>query len=158
MESDYACSPVFDDRIIRLIVLSLPEGGDPRRKELLPQVLRDWAKNELQAHLSQEPYAVIKERRERVKSVGDRARGLLEALEAIDSEDQWEIAMHMPRKAGCHWPKMHGHPWWERAETRGFVQRIKDEREFLTALASAAPATWSRPPKQPPTASYSTPI
>jgi hypothetical protein len=128
--------PELDDQIVRLVTASLPKAADPRRLELMPQILREWAKNELQTHLSRESYAVIKERAERVNAVGDRARGLLEELQVIDNEDLWEIALHMPRSGRCHWPKMQGHIWRERVETQGFVQRIQEERSFLTALAS----------------------
>jgi hypothetical protein len=129
--------PVFDDRVIRLIVASLPKRVDPRRLELLPQVLREWSSNELLAHLSREPPAVVKERAERVKAVGDRARDLLKALEAIDDVDQWEIADKMLREE-------------EHLRLKMMVQRIKEEKGFLIKLAAAAPKAWKRRRGHPP--------
>jgi hypothetical protein len=103
--------------------------------ELLPEVIREWAENELQEHLSIEPYEVIKERVKRVSLVGKRARSLSEALGAIDSRDHWAIAMRLPGNASslAEWT----HEW---AETKSFVERLKEETKFLTALAAATAA------------------
>ena len=73
-------TPVFTDRDVRLIAKSLPNEVCPRRLELLPDVLREWSRNELREHLSRESAATIRKRIERMESVEDHARGLLQAL------------------------------------------------------------------------------
>jgi hypothetical protein len=141
--------PVFDDRVIRLIVASLPKRVGPRRLELLPRVLREWSGTELRARLSREPAAVIRERAKRVKTVGERANSLLQALKAIDKSDVVEIATKMPRSGQALWPKMKGHHWRGVAEINSLIQRIKDENDFLRRLATSAPNAWKRGRGQP---------
>lgn len=43
--------PEFTERDTGLIDLCLPETVDPRRRKLLPQILRDWSSNELFEHM-----------------------------------------------------------------------------------------------------------
>jgi hypothetical protein len=76
---------------------------------------------------------------------------LLEALETIDMQDQWEIAAKMPRKGRCLWPRMKGHSRREWAETRATVERITEEKSFLAELAVSAAAAWPRPQMRPST-------
>jgi len=129
--------PVFTDREVKLIGQSLPDTVDPRRRELLPQVLREWCRNELREHLSRESAATIRERVERMKAVADHARGLLQALEALDDRDRAAIAGQMlPRDL---WLSPKGGEI-----IRGLTHLIREENSFLTELAAAAPAAWKQ--------------
>ena len=148
MASDYA-PPDFDDRTVRLITSSLPEAAIPERVGSLLAVLRDWANNELRAYFSREFSPDLTERAKRVEAVGNRARDLLKALDAIDGTDMWEIAQRMPQKT-CHWPKMKGHYWWEWSRSKKFVQHIMEEKDFLDALIVATSEAWSRKRGHPP--------
>jgi len=135
-------TPVFRDRDVRLIAQSLPNEVCPQRLELLPLVLREWSRNELREHLSTESAATIRKRAKRMETVAKRAHGLLQALEALDDRDRAAIAFEKPRAGGDLWPKMRRHHRRETSEMLGMIQRIKEERDFLTELIAAAPAVW----------------
>jgi hypothetical protein len=137
-------TPVFTDRDVGLIVKSLPNEVCPRRLELLPRVLCEWSRNELREHLSRESAAAVKKRAKRMKVLTDHAHGLLQELEALDDRDRAAIAIEMPRAGGDLWPKMRRHHRRETSEMLGMIQRIKEERDFLTKLIAAAPAAWKR--------------
>src|SRR5260370_11553729 len=129
--------PVFTDREVKLIGQSLPDTVDPRRRELLPQVLREWCRNELREHLSRESAATILERVERMKAVADPAGGLLQALEALDDRVRAAIAGQMlPRDL---WLSPEGG-----GIIRGLTHLIREENSFLTKLAAAAPTAWKQ--------------
>jgi hypothetical protein len=45
----------FIERDIRLVVNSLPSEADPKRIEMLPLLLREWARLELRMYLARKP-------------------------------------------------------------------------------------------------------
>lgn len=127
---------VFTDRDVWLIAKSLPNEVSPRRLELLPHVLREWSRNELREHLLRESAATIRKRVERMEGVEHHARGLLQALEALDDRDRAAIAGQM----------LPSDLWLNRkgGEIRGLTHLIREENSFLAALAAAAPAAWKQ--------------
>jgi hypothetical protein len=135
-------APVFTDRDVRLIIKYLPNEVSPQRLELLPLVLHEWSRNELREHLSRESAATIRKRIERMEAVEDRARGLLEALAALDDRDRAAIAGQMlPRDLWLS-PKGGG-------IIRGLTHLIREENSFLAKLAAAAPAALKQGPGGP---------
>jgi hypothetical protein len=137
-------NPVFTDRDVSLIINSLPDAVDPQRLKLLPRVLREWSRNDLREHLSRESPAVTLKRARRVKAVGERARKLLRAMDALDDRDWCAIVAKMPRAGGHLWSKMRENPWREGSEILRLIPRIEEENSFLTKLVAAAPAAWKR--------------
>jgi hypothetical protein len=78
----------FDQRRMDLIFKALPPDVDPRRRKLLPQILQDWADNELKRAKGIRPDKVFA--RERLKSfrrVIRHARALRESLADFDVSD-----------------------------------------------------------------------
>jgi hypothetical protein len=57
-------APEFTDRDVKQIEKSLPDTVDPRRLDLLREVLRDWSSNDLREHM-QIPRRASPERRKR---------------------------------------------------------------------------------------------
>jgi hypothetical protein len=127
--------PLFTARDVTLIASSLPEAADPRRRELLPQVLCDWSDNDLREHVGTGK-RVAPERRKRVAAIGTCARDLLRALDEADQIDRAGIAGEMVRSAGQD-SLIAG--WTEISE---LMQRLEEEVSFLNRLAEAADQTW----------------
>ncbi len=127
-----APSVVFSDDDIERINSSLSEPVDPRRRELLPQILRDWGLYDLpDIELSaRRPSA---QRRDRVRAVGERARKLVQALAKLDEVDRTGIAGEMVR----------GKPLVDAwTETQTAIEMIEETTRFLAKLAEAADQTW----------------
>jgi hypothetical protein len=103
----------------------------------LPHVLHEWSRNELREHLSKESAATIRKRIERMEAVEDHARGLLQALEALDDRDRAAIASQMLPRDFWLSPKGGG-------IIRGLTHLIREENSFLTKLAAAAPTAWKQ--------------
>jgi hypothetical protein len=101
----------FTDREMRLISGSLPAAVDRRRLDLLPQVLREWGREDLPMHLQHKPESV-KRRRDRfwrLALVEKRAKELNEALAALDESDHRATA-HAALRARAAAPGRHLRP------------------------------------------------
>src|SRR3954453_4618570 len=81
----------FDNRQIQLIIKSLPGGVDPRKKQLLPKILKEWADNDLNWSLHRVHPTVVKERAKRMKAIAKHARDLSGALNEFEdyADDSW---------------------------------------------------------------------
>jgi hypothetical protein len=135
--------PEFTARDVGLIDRCLPDTADPRRRQLLPQILHHWSSNDLFDYLKTVRRATP-ERRKRVKAVGTCARELLLALEAADDVDLAGIAGEM-MLAERQTSLIAG---W--AEIGKLIQRIEEEVSFLDKLAEGAARTWDYGRGQPP--------
>jgi len=136
--------PEFAARDVWLIGLCLPDTVDPGRRELLPQILRDWSSNDLFDYVRTARRAT-QERRKRVKAVGTCARKLLRALNEADELDRAGIAGEMVLAAG-HASLIAGSGWNETSE---LIRRIEEEISFLDKLAEGAGRTWDYGRGQP---------
>jgi hypothetical protein len=131
--------PEFTDRDVHLIKQSLPGTVDPTRLEKLPRILREWSHVELREHLSREPRAIDRDRRNRLKLVGKRASELLQALDALDEDDRFGIVLQM---AGAWQP----HLVHVSQDKLAMVKhRLEEEPDFLSKLMIAAPSLTSEP-------------
>jgi hypothetical protein len=77
----------FTDRDIWHITAVLPAECDPRRRELLSKVLREWALHDLQEHLERESPATKRKYRSRqtlLSRIGKKADSLLAMLDKLD--------------------------------------------------------------------------
>jgi hypothetical protein len=81
----------FTDRDIGLIVISLPPGADQQRIEMLPLLLREWARVDLRWHFVDTPLPVLARQRTDLKRVAKRATALIEALDALDGFGRWKL-------------------------------------------------------------------
>jgi hypothetical protein len=129
-------SALFSVPIIERLSHSLPEPICQRRRELLPQILHEWARSDLQRHLSLDSRAVTRARIGRVERVRDRARELLEALNAADEERALIESEMLMRVEGRSIEKVSRSEW---ANLKG---RLDDESYFLAKLAAIAPEGW----------------
>lgn len=81
----------FSERDIRLIQSSLPPGTDSEQIELLPSLLREWARVELRWHFARTPLPVLARQRMRLKKVAKRVAALIQALDELDGLDRWAL-------------------------------------------------------------------
>jgi hypothetical protein len=112
---------------------SLPEPICSRRRELLPQILREWSRTDLQRHLSMGSRMIIKERIERLELVRKCARELSQALDAIDQTGRNMIVSEMLRAEGRSLYDT------SRSELAGVYRRLDEESYFLSKLAVIDP-------------------
>jgi hypothetical protein len=128
---------ILTDEAVSLICASLPNEADPRRRQLLPKILREWSLIDLHELPSIESHAIRRERIKRVKRVGKSVCILLQSLDAIDETDRFVLASQMARMEG-HAPSNS-----DGTEIKTLIKRIVEERDFLSRLAAAAPETWN---------------
>src|SRR6266699_6046381 len=74
-------SPNFSDQALRLILERLPDNIDARRRELLPRVLNEWSKHDLQISLSRPDPVAIKKKIVRLRKVVKHASSLSKTLD-----------------------------------------------------------------------------
>jgi len=86
----------FTDRELGLIALSLPKVINQQRRDLLPDILRDWGRTDLPGHLWQKPEPIQerRQRRLRLERVEADAKELNEALAALDEADRGKIIIN----------------------------------------------------------------
>ena len=84
--------PEFTDDDIRHIRAWLPKEVDPRRRKLLPAILREWARVDLRERYARESLAAQRERRERLARLGKIADRLVAALDGLDKHDRGTLA------------------------------------------------------------------
>lgn len=128
--------PQFTDREIGLIKAVLPNDVDPRRLELLPQILREWARVDLPDHFSWESAASQRQRHARLTKVGKIAASLLRATEDLDERDRW----HLVARIG----NTEGQPFHQAASDEN-RRRLDEGFEFIATIAGAAGKPLSRP-------------
>jgi hypothetical protein len=123
--------PRFTARDVHLIVVSLPDTVDSRRRELLAEILPEWSYFDLREHLElQNP--ITPERSVLMQSVGQCAADLLLALKAIDEVDREVLAAAMALVAG---ENSLASGWTEISK---LIKRIEEEASFLSNLEEAA--------------------
>ncbi len=112
----------------------LPKPLSAHRFKLLPQILQEWGRADLQEHLSRESRAIVKNRIEKLQVVKNCARGLKDALDGIDGYDR-RVLFHQLMKVGGR--SLLGLSRAERAER---ARRFDEQSEFLSKLAAITPA------------------
>ena len=128
----------FSDQVVKNLFRSLPEPVCERRRELLPQILDEWSRTDLQKHLSLDTRAVTKRRIKKVERVRDCARALLMALNAADEERATIEDEMLRRVEGRSLDDI------SRLEWSNMSARLDEEVKFLTKLAAIAPEGWWR--------------
>jgi hypothetical protein len=131
--------PEFTDDDIRHIDAWLPEEADPRRRKLLPQILREWAWVEIREYFAWEPAKAARERRGRLTQLGKIADRLLEELDGLDEHDRLTLAGQIGASEGQE--------VLEAIFNEENHERLADARNFIATLAAAAkrPLQESRP-------------
>jgi hypothetical protein len=129
--------PEFTDNDICQIRLWLPKEIDTQRFNLLPLILREWARVDLREHPAREPPATQRERRKRLKRLGKIAHQLLAALDELDSRDRSTLATQIGVAEG-------------QAITEAIFddkneQRLTGSRNLIALLATAAKQPLQKP-------------
>ena len=122
----------FTDRHIRLIQSSLPPSTDPERIELLPALLREWARAYLPEHFAGIPLPVLARQRRRLEKVAKRATALIASLDELEGLDRWELVDRLGIVEGL------GTLMADYNEYRIENKRRVDEWRSLTAAIAAA--------------------
>jgi len=131
-------SDLFSDQIIDSLSHSLPEPVCQRRRELLPQILHEWNRTDLQRHLSLDSRAVTRARIGRVERVRDCARELLHALNAAGEEWPAIKSEMLMRAEGRSLNEVSRSTWAD------LTRRLDEESHFLAKLAAIAPEGWRK--------------
>jgi hypothetical protein len=123
----------FSAEFARIVADSLPKTVCSRRLKLLPQILQEWNRTDLQRHLSMEPPAIRRARIKKLEAVKKCARRLLESMEAVDKTGRTTILVQMIVAEGRRPEDV------SRAEVANRITRLKEERDFLAKLSAIAP-------------------
>jgi hypothetical protein len=128
----------FTDRDVSLVKRSLTDTVDSRRRQLLPQIFRDWSGKDLNDHM-QFPQRAAPERRERMVRIRDCTLELVQALGEADEVDICGLADMMVQEANGQTSSagIAG-----RAEFIVLNQRIAEMVNLLKNLGKAADQTW----------------
>ena len=134
-------SVLFSDDVVTSLSCSLPEPICERRRELLPQMLREWGRTDLPRWLSLDTRAAARARIKRVERVRNCARALLRALDDADEERAILIDEIFKRSHGCSLIDV------SRSKVEMLKRWLEEERSFLARLAAIAPKGWRTPSK-----------
>jgi hypothetical protein len=74
----------FSDAAMDSIVAMLPSGCRQERVALLPNILREWAEQDLRSHPTAESRAAVQERQKQLRNLGRQARTLIEVFAKLD--------------------------------------------------------------------------
>lgn len=121
----------FTHREIRLITAALPDNCNSRRLVLLPDILRDWSRADLSAHLQQEAPSTASKRWKQIAKVGKAVDDLIQAIGAMNKDAQLELALQIGIVEGLTFAAAVG----REAQNRG---RLVEFRNFTATLAAAA--------------------
>jgi hypothetical protein len=132
----------FTECDIGRIIRSLPERVDPKRVELLPLLLCDWARVELRWHPPRTPLPALRRRRERLKKVAEKAADLLQALDQLEGLDRWELVAQLGIAEGLTLLKA--------VRNEHNKQRLDEWRSLIVTISAAAAQPLYRPRKGQP--------
>jgi hypothetical protein len=82
----------FSEEVMGTIEATLSPDADPARLALLPEMLHAWANEDLVEHLSREGRAALRQREKRLRTVGARAQGVIEAILSLDQNGFFKTA------------------------------------------------------------------
>ena len=126
-------APKFSTDTIKAIADSLPEPQSKQRQQLLPRILREWARSDLPVTLWMESREVTNKRVKRMEVLRRSAGKLLNALNAIEEHDRFSIIAQMIIAEGSR-PRDVG-----RVEFDNRTRRLEEEFHFLSILAAISP-------------------
>jgi hypothetical protein len=113
----------------------LPKPLNRRRCRLLPKILREWSRTDLQKHLSHASRAEFRARIKKLETVKKNALQLMNELDGVDEDGRTAIVAQMIiAERGGYTPGV-----FRGAEFDGRINRLREESEFLAKLAGIAP-------------------
>jgi hypothetical protein len=127
----------FSDDDFRRIAAWLPEGGDPRRYKLMPQIIREWAGEDIRQHFVTEPPAARRKRSERLTRLGKLADRLLVALDGLNERDRLTLAAQIGIAEG--------QSDLEAIFSEENKRRLDESRDFVAIVAAGGKRPLSKP-------------
>jgi hypothetical protein len=127
----------FDRHQIRLILKSLPDGVNSRKRELLPKILKEWSGDDLKWVLYRVTPTVAKARAMRMKAIAKHAGELSRALDEFVVYAAGDKYFVYPDGLAFELAKRIS-PMGYQDEVVGQRQKLKDQREFLRELEAVA--------------------
>ncbi len=121
-------------RIAEQLQSDLPRPLNERRCRLLPKVLHEWSRTDLQEHLSRESRAEIRARIKKLETVKENALQLMSALTKLDEDSRTAIAAQIIIAEQGRWipgRSVRGIATW--------IDRLSQETEFLAKVGAIAP-------------------
>lgn len=118
---------------INKLVAALPGGVDARRQSLLPCILEEWSKTDLQEHLTRSTPKQIRAKRRQIEKVTKQARELKKALSELDNHGRFAIVSQLLETDAASRIDPLGDENRSEAE-----RRLGEESEWLEILARAA--------------------
>jgi hypothetical protein len=131
----------FTTAEMNMLVAALPGCDDSRRKELLPWVLREWGRTDLDEHLTRATREQIRAEQQQMKNVARRASELAQALADLGPDPSFAVARFLLASGDDA-----EEPTYEQALAAAEV--LADESAGLQRLAKAALAVaagWTLP-------------
>ena len=116
----------FSAGTIMSFAAALPQPVCERRRELLPQILREWNRTDLRKYLPLEKPITRRKRVEKIHVVRKRANELSRALSALDERDRRRIVYEMLQAEGDS----------SRAKWAELSRRLDEERDFLARFSA----------------------
>ena len=124
---------IFTSEQIDALVTALPGCVDPHRRALLPQILQEWGRTDLDEHLKRATPDQIRAERRRMERVARRAGELALALSDLGPDERFTVArLLVPVTARIG----KGEPSYE--QTLEAVRNLGDEPTRLQHMARAA--------------------
>jgi hypothetical protein len=80
------------DEDVGALVAVLPGCTDAHRRSLLPRILREWSRIDLEEHLTRSTPRQIRAERQQINKVAKRARELAQALSELEPDGRFVIA------------------------------------------------------------------
>jgi hypothetical protein len=133
--------------VAREIQNGLPKPLNERRCRLLPEILSEWERTDLQRHRSQESRTEIRAKVKKLETVKKSALQLMKALDNVDESGHADIVFQMviAERGGSRTPGA-----VRQVEFATRIDRLSQESEFLAKLAAIAPEKyWPVTPRRP---------
>jgi hypothetical protein len=132
----------FTERDVLLIANSVPFGTDPKRIEIMPLLLREWAQVELRWHLATIPLPLLAQQRVCLNKVAKRATALIQALDKLEGLDRWELVERLGIAQGLELVAVY--------RNQQNKYRVDEWRSLTATIAAiAAEPTWKPGKGQP---------
>jgi hypothetical protein len=96
---------ILTNEQIDALIAALPGCKSPHRRDLLPRILKEWCRIDLEEHLSRPTSEQIRAEREQLQKVASRTAKLAEAIAALDLTPRFAVARRLLRP-GTNSPKI----------------------------------------------------
>jgi hypothetical protein len=121
----------FSAEVVKTLARALPQPQSGARRTLLPRILQEWSRTDLQNHLSRDTRAVVHGRIKRSNNVARSAGRFLDALRAVERRDL--LVSQIVIAEGRSMDKV------SREEVADLSQQLDDVQGLLAKIAAISP-------------------